>query len=239
MVKRRRIVATEPKAQMGQRSRRRRRNDLIIGAILAVIAFLGIFPFAFALIDSFKDDMQFAQTYWLPAFPLHLENYTNAWGQFSTYWMNSVIVAVSTTAGILVLGTISGFVFARYEFPGRGVLFFLIIILLAVPGVVNLVPLFLLVKSLQLLNTLGALIVVYTVASLFVTVYLLRNAIAAITDELFDAAKVDGASGPQIYRHIVLPLYSSHGNRLHGYVTGVWNEYAGLFSPSAIPKDGR
>lgn len=223
------MVATHPATRHGRR-RSRRLTDLWVGGILAFLAFLGLFPFVFALIDSFKDDNQFARTYWAPTLPLHWENYTNAWGQISIYWVNSIIVAAATTAAILLLGSISGFVFARYEFPGRNLFFFLIIILLAVPGVVNLVPLFLLVKFLGLLNTQGALIVVYTVGNLYVTVYLLRNSIRAINDEMFEAARIDGASGPQVYLRIVLPLSMPiMGTVVMTTVTGVWNEYVWAF----------
>jgi len=205
-------------------------TDLGIGGILSVLAFLGLFPFAFALIGSFKTDDQFAHTYWLPALPLHFENYGNAWGQISIYWVNSIIVALATTVAILVLGSVSGFVFARYEFPGRNLFFFLIIILLAVPGIVNLVPLFLLVKSLGLIDSKWALIVVYTVGNLYVTVYLLRNAIKAINDEMFEAARIDGASGPQVYLRIVLPLsFPVMGTVVMTTLTGVWNEYIWAF----------
>jgi ABC-type glycerol-3-phosphate transport system permease component len=223
------MVVRHPTAPRGRR-RSRRLTDLWIGGILAVLAFLGLFPFAFALIGSLKDDAQFAHTYWLPALPFHWENYGNAWGQISIYWVNSILVALVTTAAILLLGSVSGFVFARYEFPGRDLFFFLIIILLAVPGVVNLVPLFLLVKALGLLNTQGALIVVYTVGNLYVTVYLMRNSIRAINDEMFDAARIDGASGPQIYRRIVLPLSRPvMGTVVMTTITGVWNEYVWAF----------
>ncbi|MGH2388880.1 MAG: carbohydrate ABC transporter permease [Chloroflexota bacterium] len=225
----------QPIVQRGMR-RRRRWTDLTIGGILSFLAFLGLFPFLFALIGSFKDDSQFAHTYWLPALPLHWENYGNAWGEISIYWLNSIIVAVATTAAILTLGSVAGFVFARYEFPGRDLFFFLIIILLAVPGVVNLVPLFLLVKWLHLLDTLGALIVVYTVGNLYTTVYLLRNATRAINDEMFDAARVDGASGPQIYLRIVLPLsIPIMGTVLMTTITGVWNEYVWAFLAISDP----
>jgi len=229
-------MVVKPSRMHARLGRRRQRTDLVIGGILSLLAFLGLFPFIFALIGSFKDDIQFAHTYWLPTLPLHFENYGNAWGQISIYWLNSIIVALVTTAAILILGSIAGFVFARYEFPGRDVFFFLIIILLAVPGVVNLVPLFLLVKSLQLLNTLWALIVVYTVGNLYVTVYLLRNAIRAINDEMFEAARVDGASGPQIYLRIVLPLsIPVMGTVLMTTITGVWNEYVWAFLAISDP----
>ena len=203
-----------------------RRNDLRIGAVLALFAFLGLFPFAFALIGSLKSNAQFTSSYWLPSLPLHWENYSSAWGQISTYWINSLIVGVSTSLLILTLGTVSGFVFARYRFPGREALYYMIIILLAVPGVVNLVPLFLLVKSLGMIDTLWALIVVYSVGNLYTTVYLMRNSIQGIGDEIFEAAKLDGASGPQTFLRIVLPLsIPAMGTVVMTTLTGVWNEY--------------
>lgn len=209
-----------------RRHTKRRRNDVLIGAILALLAFLGLFPFGFALIGSFKNSAQFTSSYWLPALPLHLENYSGAWAQISTFWINSLIVGIATSVIILALGTVSGFVFARYRFPGRETLFYMIIILLAVPGVVNLVPLFLLVKALGMIDTLWALIVVYSVGNLYTTVYLMRNSIQGIGDEIFEAAKLDGASGPQTFLRIVLPLsIPAMGTVIMTTLTGVWNEY--------------
>ncbi len=209
-----------------KRHTKRQRNDALIGGILALLAFLGLFPFGFALIGSFKNSAQFTQSYWLPALPLHMENYSSAWAQISTFWINSLIVGIATSTIILVLGTVSGFVFARYRFPGRETLFYMIIILLAVPGVVNLVPLFLLVKALGMIDTLWALIVVYSVGNLYTTVYLMRNSISSIGDEIFEAAKLDGASGPQTFLRIVLPLsIPAMGTVIMTTLTGVWNEY--------------
>ena len=203
-----------------------RQNDWVIGSVLAVVAFLGLFPFLFILVGSFKTQAQFTQSYWLPSFPLHFENYGVAWEQIRGYVSNSFLVGIITATSILVLGTISGFVFARYRFPGRNFFFVSIIALLAVPGIINLVPLFILMRSLHLIDTLWALIIPYTVGNLYTTVYLMRNAVVGIGEEIFEAALLDGASGSQIYGRIVLPLvFPTMGTVIITTLTGVWNEY--------------
>ena len=208
---------------------RRRITDLSCGSVLAVLAFLGLFPYLIALIVSFKDDMEYAQSAWLPTLPLHFENWVNAWNQINIYWVNSFIVAGAVTLALLILSSVAGFVFARYSFPGNGLLFFLIIIMIAVPSVINLVPLFLLIKNLHMIDTLWALIVPYTVGG-SASVYLLRNSIRAINDELFEAARIDGSSGPQMYWFIVLPLSRPiMGTVIMTQLTGVWNEYIWAF----------
>lgn len=205
---------------------RRRLIDLICGSILCLLAFLGMFPFLVGLSDSFKDNLQYYHSVWQPMWPLHLENWSNAWNQINIYWVNSFIVAGAVTAALLALSSVSGFVFARYGFPGRNLLFFLIIAMYAVPNVVYMVPQFLLIKDLGLLDTLTGLILIYTVTGLYTAVYLLRNAIEAINDEMFEAARVDGASGPQMYWFIALPLsLPIMGTVTMMQINTVWNDY--------------
>ena len=212
-----------PPRQGKQFWNRRRITNLSCGSLLSVCAFLGLFPFLVALVDSFKDNLEYYQSSWRP---MHWENYSNAWNQINIYWVNSFIVAGAVTAALLALSSVSGFVFARYSFPGRNFLFFLIVAMYAVPSVVYMVPLFMMIKNLGLMDSLLGLSVVYTVAGLYTAVYLLRNSIEAINDEMFEAARVDGASGPQMYWFIALPLsLPIMGTVIMMQINNVWNDY--------------
>src|SRR5450432_3651367 len=112
---------------------RQRRRDLLISSILMILVIVTLFPYAFMLVTSLKDNDQFHTSYWIPSPPFHLENYVAAWSQISVYVMNSLIIACVSMIGVLILSSIAAFVFARYHFLGRNFLFTLIVALLMVP----------------------------------------------------------------------------------------------------------
>ncbi len=110
-------VTTRPGARTaavstGSRRRQRRitRGEWAAGIILALLAFVGLFPFLFMFVASFKTNTQFYDTYWAPAWPLHLDNYTRAWTQIKPYFLTTVIVAAISIVGTLILATTAGFV---------------------------------------------------------------------------------------------------------------------------------
>ena len=128
--------------------------------------------------------------------------------------------------GVLVIASISGFVFARYNFPGRELFFFAILALLMIPGVLTLVPAFLLVKNLGLINTYWALILPYMAGGQIFAIFILRSFIAGLPEELFEAARLDGASTLQAFRHIVIPLSKPILVTIAVMnVLGTWNDY--------------
>ena len=98
------------------------------------------------------------------------------------------------------------FVFARYEFPGRRILFAALLFTIMVPGLVLLIPQFVLARNLGLVNSLWGLIVVYSVLNLGLNTFLLRGFFAAMPKEIFDAAQVDGAGPFRLFRSVALPL---------------------------------
>jgi multiple sugar transport system permease protein len=110
---------------------------------------------------------------------------------FFTWFRNSVIVAVSVTALILFTSSLAGYIFAKFSFPGRNVLFILLLATLMVPFPVILIPIYLIVNALHLLNTLLALIVPSMVSAF--GIFLMRQFVAAIPDDLIDAARLDVA----------------------------------------------
>lgn len=137
-----------------------------------------------------------------------LDNFVEAWtsNNFGRYFLNSVVVASVSTVASVGLASMLAFVFARYEFPGRRILFASLLFTIMVPGLVLLIPQFVLAKNLGLLNSLWGLIVVYAVLNLGLSTFLLRGVFAAMPKEVFDAAEVDGAGPIRLFRSIALPL---------------------------------
>ncbi len=125
-------------------------------------------------------------------------------GGFGRYYFNSVFVAVSITFFSLVLGSLTAFVLAKHEFPGRQFFFVLFMASMMIPWQVTLIPSFLLMRDLGWLNSYQALIIPAS-AQVF-AVFFLRQYMFSIPDEILDAARVDGASEMRIWRTIILPL---------------------------------
>lgn len=119
-------------------------------------------------------------------------------------YVNSLVVTGLTVAGMLFTSSLCGFAFAKYDFPGRRVLFMLVLASLMIPFFVTLIPLFYIVKQLGWLNNYAGLILPGVVSAY--GIFLMRQFILDIPDELLDAARIDGASEFRIYWQIVLPL---------------------------------
>ena len=128
--------------------------------LLAFLFFMFL-PFIITIIISFKDIPQFDHAAFRVTFPLHPVNYVDAWRIVSKYIYNSLIVSTVSVMGMVVLAAIAAWAFARYPFPGREIFFFGVLALLMIPGELTLIPAFLLVKTLGLLNTRWVLIAPY------------------------------------------------------------------------------
>ncbi|REF36270.1 carbohydrate ABC transporter permease [Thermasporomyces composti] len=209
-----------------RRRRRHRRTQLVIQLVLGLLVFVGLFPFLFMLITSFKTNQQYYESWWLPTLPLHVENYARAWNQIQPYFVTSITVAAISILGSLALCTIAAFVFARYAFVGRKVLFGLVAALLMVPGIASLIPMFVLMRDLGLLNTRIVLAIPHIVGGAVLGTLLLKTFVEQIPQELFDAARVDGAGGPRMFVSIMLPLsLPVVGTIALVTVIGVWNDF--------------
>lgn len=174
--------------------------------ILSLLAFIGLFPYLFMVFTSLKNNQQIVDSYWGLPLPVHLENYGAAWDQTKNYFLTTFIVVLATVVAVLALGLLSGFLFARFSFLGKNFLFTLVGLLLMVPSIASLIPLFVLSKDLNMLNTIWVLIIPSIAANVILAVILFKNFIDSVQQELFDAAQVFGASNPQIFRYIVTPL---------------------------------
>lgn len=176
---------------------------LIVGAAVMVL------PFLYMLSTSFK-----SQTYVLtipPQFiphPATTSNYTDAWSteNFSRYFMNSVLVAVCSTGLSLLLSSMMAYAFARFTFPGREILFKVLLLGLMIPAMMLIIPQFILAKYLGVIDSLAGLVLFYVGSSLSLNTFLLRGFFQAIPVELEQAMQVDGAGAFVRYWRLILPL---------------------------------
>jgi ABC-type glycerol-3-phosphate transport system permease component len=178
---------------------------LIIGVIIAV------FPFFWMISTSLMSLGEAQGTRMIPS-AIHLENYVNAWkeARFSLYIWNSVRITLLTLAGELTFSILAAYAFARIKFPGRELIFTILLSTLMIPAMVIIIPNFLTVTWLgrigpiKWINNWPALTVPF-MGSVF-SIFLLRQFFAQIPDELFDAAQIDGAGHLRFLWSVVLPL---------------------------------
>lgn len=195
-------------------------------ALLGVLVILTFFPLLLMVITSFKDNAEFYQSFFWIALPLHPENYTSAWAEISPYMLNSVIVTSISTAGVVVISALAAYAFARFAFPGKELLYYLIIALMMLPGVLTLIPSFVLVKNLGLLDTRWALILPYIAGGDVFAIFVLRAFFASLPEELFEAARIDGTGELAAFWHIGLPLVMpALGTVAILQVLATWNDY--------------
>jgi multiple sugar transport system permease protein len=189
-----------------------RAGRLVVSVLLYVAVSIGavvmIMPFAWMLLASVKDLGQIYQVppNWIPD-PFVFQNYVNAWTAvpFDTGYINSAIVTVTVVLANLLTCSMAAYAFARIEFPFRHVLFILFLATLMVPEQVTIIPLYIIIESLGLADTLLSLIIPYALFNAF-GVFLLRQFIKSLPVDLEEAAIVDGANRWTIYWRIIVPL---------------------------------
>ncbi|GAA5004763.1 carbohydrate ABC transporter permease [Actinopolymorpha pittospori] len=196
--------------------------------VLAVFTLAVVYPLLAVFFNSFKTQADFfTNPWWLPEH-LVLGNYTYAWTQarIPRFMLNSLVVAVLTTGLTLVLASLAGYAFARFRFRWRNGLFLLFAILLIVPAPISIIPLYVIVAELHLIDTYWALVLPYAAGAMPLSIYLLRAFFATIPSELTDAARIDGCSDLSAFLRVVLPI-SRPGIATVGILAFVhaWNEF--------------
>jgi len=176
-------------------------------AVLGGGLFLMVVPFVWMLLTSVKPEREARRVppTWLPE-TFTMENYATLFTKldFPTYFVNSVIVAGAVTIGNVMFGAMLGYALAKLEFPGKRAVFALVLATLMIPGVVTFVPLFILVTNMGLTNTLAGMWLPFLSAPF--GVFLMRQFILGLPDELIQAARVDGAGELRIFFSVIMPL---------------------------------
>jgi len=184
-------------------------KTVITHLILIFGAFITTIPFIYMFSTSLKNKIYVFEIppKFIPNEPT-IENYLTAWsaGNFKLYFLNSLIVSIFTVLLVLLFSSMLAFVFARYKFPGSNLLFYAMLMTLMIPTIMYIIPEFILIKRLQLLNSLIGLILIYTSIQLPVYTFLLKGFFSEIPKDLEDAAKIDGCNMILFYWKIMLPL---------------------------------
>ncbi len=203
-------------------------QDVVSYAVLTLAAILVLMPLLWMfstslrpLADSYKLPPQWLPTSW------RWENYLAPFESnvpFELFFLNSLKISALTTLGQLITCSMAGYAFARLRFPGREFLFMFLLASLMVPGQVTIIPIYLMMAELKLVNTHASLILPALI-SVF-GVFLMRQFFKQMPQELFDAARVDGAGHLRSFLQIALPL-AGPGLATLGIITfnATWNGY--------------
>lgn len=203
-------------------------RNTIFYIILSIFALLQIFPFYLKLVESLQPSNftpELGKIYWLPQ-GFHFENYIEAWRRSNmlTGYLNSIIYVTVYTTVSGFLAILVGYVIAKKKFRGRKLVYILLISTMMVPGEVLMIPNYLTIRDMHLLDNLAALIIPGLVNTF--GIFLAKQFMYTIPDSVIEAARIDGASEFKIFNRIVLPMCSSvYATYFILTFTGMWNEY--------------
>jgi ABC-type glycerol-3-phosphate transport system permease component len=207
-------------------------TQVIIYAVLVSGALLALVPFYWMISTSFMTLGETINRQWLPK-AMQFGNYVQAWSdaKFDKYFLNSVVITATTLIGLLITSILAGYAFARIKFWGKEVIFAILLSTMMIPESVTLIPNLLMIRGSILplpggswMNTLQALTVPF-MANAF-SIFLLRQFFAQIPNELWDAARIDGADHLRFLVQVVLPISKAPVMTvlLFGF-TGSWNSF--------------
>jgi len=199
-----------------------------VQALLVSNTLLVILPMAFMVLSSLKTTREiFQQPFDLPS-TLRWDNYAQVWSaaHFAIYFRNSVVVTVASMCLILVTGTLASYALARYRFRGNDLIFVYFLAGIMVPIRLAIIPLFVLMRDLSLLDNLWSLILVYAASGLPSAVFILTGFLRTVPHELDEAARIDGAGEVGILLRVLLPLVRPALAIVTVYnVIPIWNDF--------------
>ncbi|HUB68939.1 MAG TPA: carbohydrate ABC transporter permease [Acidimicrobiales bacterium] len=176
--------------------------------IALALALLSLGPLMYMVSLSFQDNGYIlGNTSLIPTHPT-TSNYEQAWTEnsFGHYFFNSIYVSLVTVAIVVVLASMAAFAFARYKFPMREAIFYFFLASLAIPNLLLLIPQYLLMDRLHLLDSLEGLICLYVSSNLPFMIFFLRGFFSSIPREYEEAFRLDGASTLKVLSRLIVPL---------------------------------
>jgi N-acetylglucosamine transport system permease protein len=196
-----------------------------------------VVPLLWIVLSSFKTSKEILSSpLSLPA-DWSFDNYTSAWttAHVGEYYLNTVVVVFVSVALVMLLGAMCAYVLAVFEFPGRMALVNLMLISMAFPIFLAIVPLYRLMRGLELVNTLLGLIMVYVAFALPFTVFFLYSFFRGLPRDVYEAARIDGATEWRIFFTVMLPMVAPGMGAVSLFnLVGLWNQY---LLPLALMSD--
>lgn len=176
--------------------------------------------------EAFRDNIRLAAL-----------NYQRSWALIRPYMLNSLFVCAVTALGVLLISSITAYTLSRNRFPGNRAVYYFIISAMMFPGVLTFVPAYMVVRDLGLLNTYWAMILPYMAGGQVFAIFVMKGFFDGLPEDLFEAARIDGAGHFQAYFHIVLPLSKPVLSVvLIMNIIGVWNNF---MWPFVTQSDGQ
>ncbi|WP_261806779.1 carbohydrate ABC transporter permease [Lapidilactobacillus luobeiensis] len=178
----------------------------IVGVILAILGLIFILPLVWMILSSFKTE---SELFTIPptVFPKHFtwDNFNKLFTSFNfaQYLKNTLIIVLFSFFGMF-LNAMAAYGFAKFKFKGKNFLFFIVLATMMIPGQVTMIPVYLIMNSLGLTNTMAGIILPGLVGAF--GIFLFRQFISTISTEILEAARLDGASEWFIFWHIVIPI---------------------------------
>jgi multiple sugar transport system permease protein len=230
--------AVQERGLTGRTNLRRALGKAVIYLLLAACSLLVLVPFAYMISTSLKaeDELFIYPIRWIPD-PIMWENYVQAFVELGriapgmTFWRiisNTLFITILSMIAELAAVTLVAYGFSRFRFPGREVLFFIMLSTMMLPGIITLIPTFLIWRTLELIDTYDPLVLGAWFGGGAWAVFMLRQFMLSIPKDFEEAAVIDGANTFQIYYMIILPLIKPALLALGVLIfQGNWNNFMG------------
>ncbi|HEY9476865.1 MAG TPA: carbohydrate ABC transporter permease [Microbacteriaceae bacterium] len=184
----------------------------VVNVVLIIVAVFWLVPTIGLFLSSLRSSADNSESGWWTVFTkpaqLTIDNYANLLGnsQFMGSFINTIAITLPATALVVIIGALAGYAFAWIQFPGRDWLLVVVIVLLAVPLQVSLIPIAKLYGSIGLFGSILGVIIFHVAYGLPFAIFLLRNFFTQVPGEMLEAARIDGANEWRIFSRIILPL---------------------------------
>jgi N-acetylglucosamine transport system permease protein len=224
-----------PRALTSPREKKSTMGDKLVGSVshslLTIWSVIVIVPLLWTLMSSFKTTKEiFASPFTLPK-EWNFVNYVNAWSTagIGSFFFNSVIVVSAALIITMLFGAMCAYVLARFQFPGNRAIYYLMLAGLAFPIFLAIVPLFFVLKTIGLLNTLPGLILTYAAFAFPFTVFFLFSFFKSLPTSIAEAAAIDGAGEWRTFFQVMLPMTKP------GLATVAILNFVGLWNQFLLP----